>query len=1327
MATSTTNQVQALYIGYFGRAADPSGLNYWVSAVNNGTITLSNLGTAFAASQEYQGLYGSLTNAQLVSAIYTNVLGRAADNDGLNFWVGELNKGTATANNVVAKMLGSLGAADQLNIDNRVTSANAYTTSVTDTTYSTSSAATAAGIGGTSANPSLVLTTGQDKFTGTNGDDVIRGVAGVNVGAQDQSTLNSSDILDGGAGNDLLAINMTGNTYAGGATIKNIETLQIGTNLTTPVTFDYNVNNGAYEVTGVNKVIYDQITNGESLAVNNITPTSTTNTTPTLSWENEAGSRAGTVSATYREASTTGTNTNQAVNLKNVSATNAGDGVLNIGAGVETITLNSTGTVANNTLSNSTNTDSGVYSAAADLVSSGSLSKVVLTGDVAIGKVGGVVTDTSGARAAFVGLTDRAAGTDLGITADTGTSTVNATKSNLLSVDARVTTVDASAMTASANVRFVAKTDGTATNVTFLGGSANDYAEFELGNVTANGGAGNDTFAFITNASGITNSTYGAGDTINGGSGTDTLQLGLNGVGTYNLGTTEFSNTTGIDVLDLRGATNTVAVSSSLVSGADAGKFEIHTDRIVQSSSTSALNPTVATANNAKEDASVNTIDLTNLTGSQGVKFVGGSGSDRLILNDASFNQNMVLDGGTRETATGLTAGKYDTLTVVNSAVLDRTDLANVSNFEGLILSESVTGNSTFSIELTSAFLLANTLATDDANTSINDTIFQIGTGQAANGTALNAGDSVTIDISGLLNPGRTAVDPTLGNRRIDTSTLTAAGVTVKYVVDGAAATAAQIAAVLATDAKATDITGSAANVAPPTPTANVVVTAGTTVTGTAGTNDNFTVAALANLNNATVTGTATDTETLTLQSPMTVALNNGTTGGTLTNIDNVVLANGTNDVSFAADINAGTKVTVTGGTGNDKVATANLALASNYNLGAGNDTLALAAGAYTGALNGGDGTDTLQITAAGVNISGATLSSFELLDFTAAGATARMNIAQYNSFASVNNSAGTATAQIIFNDAGSVTLGTAVTNYALANGTNTVDATGAANYNLVGGTGSDTFNFGTQLTNADTVNGGTGTDTVNVTGSADLTNVTGVENIAFSTSTAAQTLTTGTYTPGVNSTITAAGSTVAVTIDASAITSTANAVTIIDGQGNDTIKVSTTDAARAQETVNLSTGGTDTVLVNNGAIAAYAASVSDSHVTINSFTAGNAGDKLQFQIGGVASSTSFQEITTAGMALTAANSAVEINSSLGQVVTPTDGASVAALIANAVGATAAISSAEFVLYGNGNAYVYQATLNVAANVAAGDVTNLELVGVVNNVAANSLDSGNFA
>jgi len=128
----------------------------------------------------------------------------------------------------------------------------------------------------------------------------------------------------------------------------------------------------------------------------------------------------------------------------------------------------------------------------------------------------------------------------------------------------------------------------------------------------------------VTNRAGVTNSTFGAGDTIVGGAGTDTIQIGSNGVGTYTIADSEWANKTGVDVVDLRGATTTVTLSSTFVAAADTGtKLTVTTDNTVVG----------GTAPSNLEYASVNTVDLRTLNAGQGIKFVGGQGSDRLILS----------------------------------------------------------------------------------------------------------------------------------------------------------------------------------------------------------------------------------------------------------------------------------------------------------------------------------------------------------------------------------------------------------------------------------------------------------------------------------------------------------------------------------------------------------------------------------------------------------------------------------------------------------------------------------------------------------------------
>jgi len=78
----TSNYIQALYTDVLGRPADANGLAFWTQQAQNGTSN-ANLARAFLASTEGQSVY--------VSRLYTNLLGRPADANGLNFWVNQLN------------------------------------------------------------------------------------------------------------------------------------------------------------------------------------------------------------------------------------------------------------------------------------------------------------------------------------------------------------------------------------------------------------------------------------------------------------------------------------------------------------------------------------------------------------------------------------------------------------------------------------------------------------------------------------------------------------------------------------------------------------------------------------------------------------------------------------------------------------------------------------------------------------------------------------------------------------------------------------------------------------------------------------------------------------------------------------------------------------------------------------------------------------------------------------------------------------------------------------------------------------------------------------
>lgn len=86
-------QAYRLYQAAFGRKPDLAGLGYWIHAMDNGA-SLVNVAAGFFQSAEFQNLYGSNpSTATLITNFYQNVLHRAPDQAGFDYWSNQLNHG----------------------------------------------------------------------------------------------------------------------------------------------------------------------------------------------------------------------------------------------------------------------------------------------------------------------------------------------------------------------------------------------------------------------------------------------------------------------------------------------------------------------------------------------------------------------------------------------------------------------------------------------------------------------------------------------------------------------------------------------------------------------------------------------------------------------------------------------------------------------------------------------------------------------------------------------------------------------------------------------------------------------------------------------------------------------------------------------------------------------------------------------------------------------------------------------------------------------------------------------------------------------------------
>lgn len=261
MAASTYfDQVQKLYIAYFGRPADPVGLNYWAANIDaaGGNFTAAIAG--FSASNESQALYASGTTTQLITSIYTALFNRAPEAAGLQYWVSLIDSGTISGARAAYQILNDAGPGDATSIANKLAAANSFTAQIdTSAEIAGYAGATSANYGraylaGVDATPaslanavanvglsdtvaiatgtkvstsvpggpssqSFTLTTGADTFVGGAGNDTFVGTL---TGA-----FANTDSIDGGTGTDTLTVTDSGNLNVTTASVTNVETASI--------------------------------------------------------------------------------------------------------------------------------------------------------------------------------------------------------------------------------------------------------------------------------------------------------------------------------------------------------------------------------------------------------------------------------------------------------------------------------------------------------------------------------------------------------------------------------------------------------------------------------------------------------------------------------------------------------------------------------------------------------------------------------------------------------------------------------------------------------------------------------------------------------------------------------------------------------------------------------------------------------------------------------------------------------------------------------------------------------------------------------------------
>lgn len=590
-------EIISLVVGMFGAAPGASVLSDLVASKEAGQ-SIKAIAANLANTVEFKSIYPTfLTNAEFATKVVDQLLAEAtvaAKAEAVAVLTAELNGGMTRSNAMVAAIdfvanTASTNVAygtSATAFDNKVAVATYYSvdkqlsgaslaalqdvvTNVNSTAASVTTAKANISTESTAGDTFTLTTSATDVVNGTTGDDTIIGDWATNGTS---GTVQASDFIDGGSGNDTLKLYSFG---AGGSdnlpvTVKNVETI----NFVAPTGALTKVNTAG--MSGVTKVVLEKVDAG----------------TGTFTTGNGQAAQLSTTANTAAALTWAASATDTAASLTLAGFSDAGNGLTITGAATKTLNVNSI--TAKNTIA---------------LTAPASVTKLVVTGDKDL--------NLTAALAATVTTVDAAAATG-GVTA-----TLLATAATITG-GAGADTFDASLATGNSAV-----TLGAGNDTLKMGAIASINASSSY-----NGGDGTDTVQF-TDGSKLTTTNgkqFSGFEVLSTGAGTGVYNVeAISGITAVKVDGAITAATT-IDKVTTQSVSVTATIANNLTVAlkdatgkADSLSFSIGGAADVTASKIITAAVETVTVNSTKTGASVggNTISSLDVTGATTLNFSG--------------------------------------------------------------------------------------------------------------------------------------------------------------------------------------------------------------------------------------------------------------------------------------------------------------------------------------------------------------------------------------------------------------------------------------------------------------------------------------------------------------------------------------------------------------------------------------------------------------------------------------------------------------------------------------------------------------------------------
>ncbi|MAC47182.1 MAG: hypothetical protein CMI12_10045 [Oceanospirillum sp.] len=241
MAT-VSEQIQQVYIGLLGRAADLPGLEYWKQEIEQGALSLEQLRANIVNEQpEYATGLGALSRASVIVELYSRMFNRVPASNEVGYWAEE-GGSTVDIDLLVFALVNGADQQDSLVLSMKTAAAEQYTNAAGDNYDPTAATDAVKDVGLSVPGITVAFTdadaTGAaDEYQGTDNNDFFSATGGIE---NSDATLDSEDTLADNNLNDedILSITSATDIIEMASLISGIETINISLSSSIPSTIN---------------------------------------------------------------------------------------------------------------------------------------------------------------------------------------------------------------------------------------------------------------------------------------------------------------------------------------------------------------------------------------------------------------------------------------------------------------------------------------------------------------------------------------------------------------------------------------------------------------------------------------------------------------------------------------------------------------------------------------------------------------------------------------------------------------------------------------------------------------------------------------------------------------------------------------------------------------------------------------------------------------------------------------------------------------------------------------------------------------------------------